>query len=128
MTWWQRLLNRDRLERELEAELRDRRNARRTRWVSDIGRDSAFAMRLLVKERWFSGASILALSLGLGVTTMIVTIINGYNFRGLPVDDPERLVYVGTRDVSGREGGLSYPDYLAWRWPSPIRSMRPSCS
>jgi putative ABC transport system permease protein len=151
MTWWQRLRNRDRLERELDAELRyhfDRqveeniragmsepearrlarlefggddqlkercRDARGTRWVLDIGQDSTFAIRLLAKERWFSAASILALALGIGVTTMVVTIINGYNFRGLPVDDPERLLYIGTRDLSGRDGGVSYPDYQAWR-------------
>ena len=151
MTWWQRLRSRDRLERELDAELRyhfDRqveeniraglsdaearraarlefggedevkekcRDARGTRWVSDIGQDCGFALRLLAKERWFSAASILALSLGIGVTTMVVTIVNGYNLRGLPVDDPERLMYVGTRDRSGRDGRVSYPEYRAWK-------------
>jgi predicted permease len=151
MTWWQRLRNRGRLERELDAELRyhfDRyvedsiragmsepearrlarlefggddqlkegcRDARGTRWVEDIAQDTKFAARLLAKERWFSAASIFALALGIGVTSMIVTIINGYNFRGLPVEDPERILYVGTRDQSGSERGVSYPEYLEWR-------------
>ncbi len=151
MTWWQRLRNRDRLERELDAELRyhfDRqvedniragmsepdarrlarrefggddqlkercRDARGTRWVADMAQDARFAARLLAKERWFSAAAVLALALGIGVTGMVVTIINGYNFRGLPVDDPERVLYGGSRDLSGRESGVSYPDYKDWR-------------
>ncbi len=147
MTWWQRLVNRDRLERELDAELRYHfertvqdhvrtgmsetharrlarhefggddqlkercRDARGTRWVAEIAQDTKFAWRLLAKERWFSAAAILILALGLGVTGMVVTIINGYNFRGLPVDDPERVLYVGSRDLSGRDGAMSYLDY-----------------
>jgi len=147
MTWWQRLRSRDRLERELDAELRyhfDRqvddniragmseqearrltrldfggddqlkercRDARGTRWVEDIAQDARFAVRLLASERWFTVAAILALALGLGVTGMMVTVINGYNFRGLPVDDPDRILHVGTRDFTGRDRGVSYLDY-----------------
>ena len=159
MTWWQRFRNRDRLERELDAELRyhfDRhvednirsgmpeaearrmarvefggedqmkercRDARGTRWVEDIAQDARFAARLLAKEHWFSAASILALALGIGVTSMVVTIINGYNLRGLPVEDPERVLYVGTRDLSGRDRGVSYPDYREWRAAPSFASM-----
>ena len=151
MTWWRRLRNRDRLDRELDAELRyhfDRqvddniragmsesearrlarlafggddqlkeicRDARGTRWVEDIAQDARFAARLLANERWFSVAAILALALGIGVTSMVVTIINGYNFRGLPVDDPERILHVGTRDITGQDRGVSYLDYQDWR-------------
>lgn len=64
----------------------DCRDARGTRWVEDVARDARFAVRLLAKERWFTLAAIVALALGIGVTSMMVTIINGYNFRGLPVD------------------------------------------
>ena len=159
MTWWQRFRNRDRLERELDAELRyhfDRhvednirsgmpeaearrmarlevggedqlkercRDARGTRWAEDLAQDARFAARLLVKERWFSAASILALALGIGVTTMLVTIINGYNLRGLPVEDPDRVLHVGTRDLSGRDRGVSFPDYREWRAAPGFASM-----
>ena len=151
MTWWQRLLNRDRLERELDAELRyhfDRqveafvqagmsepdarrlarrelggddqlkercRDVRGTRWVADVVQDATFAGRLLAKERWFSCAAVVILALGIAVTGMVVTIINGYNFRGLPVDDPERVLDIGSRDLSGREGGVAYLEYETLR-------------
>lgn len=93
----------------------DCRDARGTRWVEDIAQDVRFAVRLLAKERWFTLAAIVALALGIGVTSTMVTIINGYNFRGLPVDDRERILYLGTRDFTGRNRGVSYPDYQDWR-------------
>src|SRR4029453_701956 len=30
-------------------------------------------------------------------------------------DDPERILHVGTRDATGRDRGVSYPDYRDWR-------------
>jgi putative ABC transport system permease protein len=80
-------------------------------WIENVGQDARFAIRLLAKERWFTAASTAALALGIGVTSMMVTIINGYNFRGLPVPDPNRVVHIGTRDGSGRDRGVSYLDY-----------------
>jgi putative ABC transport system permease protein len=90
-------------------------DARATWWIEDVVQDARFAVRLLAKERWFSGVTILALALGIGVTSMVATIVNGYNLRGLPVDDPERVLYVGTRDQSGRDRGVAYPDYREWQ-------------
>src|SRR5687767_8055135 len=84
-------------------------------WVRDIVQDVRFTLRLFGKERWFTAAAIGALALAIGMTSMMVTIINGYNLRGLPVDDPQRLLYLGTRDSTGRERGVSYQDYQDWR-------------
>jgi putative ABC transport system permease protein len=84
-------------------------------WVRDIGQDVRFTLRLFAKERWFSVAAIGALALAIGVTSMMFTIINGYSLRGLPVDNPDRLLHLGTRDATGRERGVSYLDYQDWR-------------
>jgi predicted permease len=84
-------------------------------WLQDIGQDARFTLRLLAKERWFSLAAIGALALAIGVTSMMFTVINGYNLKGLPVDDPEGVLHLGTRDATGRERGVSYPDYQDWR-------------
>ena len=81
------------------------------RWMETAVQDVRFALRLLAKERWFTAASVVALALGMGVTTMMVTIINGYNFRGLPATGSGEVVHVGTRDFSGRSHGVSYPDF-----------------
>ena len=90
------------------------RDARGTRWVEDIAHDARFAVRLLAKERWFTLAAVAALALGLGVGAMIITIMNAYDFRGLPVA-PDRILSVGTRDAAGRERGLSYLELQDWR-------------
>ena len=85
------------------------------RWMETAVQDLRFALRLLAKERWFTAAAVAALALGMGVTTMMVTIINGYNFRGLSVPGSGEVVHVGTVDFSGRTPGVSYPDFLDWR-------------
>ena len=102
MTWWRRLRHRERVENELDAELRDHverqvaqhvraglseREARRrarlefggldhvkemcrdvggTRWIDETWQDLRFAVRLLLKEPWFSAAAVLARGLGIG--------------------------------------------------------------
>ncbi len=87
------------------------RDARGTRWVEDTGHDIRFALRLLTKERWFTVSAVGALALGIAGVTTIVTVINGYNFRGLPVAAPERVLALGTRDASSRPGGVSFLDF-----------------
>lgn len=77
--------------------------------------DLRFALRLLVKDRWFTAAVVVALGLGVGVNTTVFTVINGWNLRDLPVDEPDRLMYLGTRDAQGRVRGVSYLDFLDWR-------------
>ena len=87
----------------------------KARWVEGLALDARFAIRLLWKDRWFTLAAISALSLGLGVFTMAVTIIDGQYFRGLPVPESERVLSLSVTDASGRESGVSYLDYQDWR-------------
>jgi putative ABC transport system permease protein len=83
--------------------------------ASGLVQDIRFAVRLLAKERWFTLAAVVALALGIGVNSMMMTILNGYYLRGLPVDEPDRVLALGTRAADGRERGVSYPDYDDWR-------------
>ena len=105
MSWWFRLLQRGRLEGELDRELRDHverqvadhvraglsenearrrarlafggldqiketcRDARGTRWLEETWQDLRFAGRLLVKEPWLAAGAVLALGLGLGISS-----------------------------------------------------------
>jgi predicted permease len=77
--------------------------------------DLRFALRLLIKDRWFTAAVVAALALGVGVNTTVFTVINGWNLRDLPVDEPGRIMHLGTRDAQGRLRGVSYLDFLDWR-------------
>jgi putative ABC transport system permease protein len=98
------------------ASLRERhREARGWPAVDTLLHDLRFALRLLVKDRWFTGAVVVALALGVGVNTTVFTVINGWNLRDLPVDEPGRVMHLGTRDAHGRSRGVSYPDFLDWQ-------------
>jgi putative ABC transport system permease protein len=77
--------------------------------------DLRFAIRLLVKDRWFTAVAVVALALGIGVNATVFTFVNAVLIRGLPIDDPEKVLVVGTKDARGRDRGASYPDFEDWR-------------
>jgi putative ABC transport system permease protein len=78
--------------------------------------DIRFAIRLLNKDRWFTAVATLALAIGIGMNTTVFTLVNALLIRGLPFVDPDRLMYVGERDVvRGRNFGVSWLDFQAWR-------------
>ena len=54
--------------------------------------DLRFAVRLLVKDRWFTAVAVVALALGIGVNATVFTFVNAVLIRGLPFDDPDRIV------------------------------------
>jgi hypothetical protein len=98
------------------ASLRERhREVRGLPAFETLLHDLRFASRLLVRDRSFTAAVVMTLALGLGVNTTVFTIINGWNLRDLPVDEPHRLMHLGTRDAQGRPRGVSYLDFLDWR-------------
>jgi putative ABC transport system permease protein len=77
--------------------------------------DLRFAIRLLVKDRWFTAVAVLALALGIGVNATVFTFVNAVLIRGLPFDDPDRIMSIGVRDARDRDRGLSYLDFQDWR-------------
>jgi putative ABC transport system permease protein len=79
--------------------------------LSGLSRDLRIGARLLAKERWFTSAAVVALALGMAAVVMMLTIIDGYYFRGLSTGQPGRVLYVGNRDIGGRTRGLSYAQY-----------------
>jgi putative ABC transport system permease protein len=83
--------------------------------IDTLLQDLRLAVRLLVKQRAFTAAVVSALSLGIGVNTAVFTIVNGWNLQELPVDEPERIMHVGTLDAQGRARGVSYLDFLDWQ-------------
>jgi putative ABC transport system permease protein len=80
-----------------------------------LWQDIRFAVRLLVKDRWFTLVATIALALGIGVNATVFTFVNAALIRSLPFDQPERIVSLGTRDARDRDGGVSFKDYEDWR-------------
>jgi predicted permease len=77
--------------------------------------DVRFAVRRMVKDRWFTLAAIAALALGIGATSAVFTIVNAALLRSLPFDEPERIMWLDTQDSRGRRFGVSLQDFDDWR-------------
>ncbi|HET7695829.1 MAG TPA: ADOP family duplicated permease [Vicinamibacterales bacterium] len=72
--------------------------------------DLKHGVRQIVQDRWLTTAAVVALALGLGVSTTIMTVMYGLNLRALPFDRPAALVDVG---VDG--GDTTYALFDRWR-------------
>jgi putative ABC transport system permease protein len=81
--------------------------------LTDCVRDARFGLRLLARERWFTAAAVLVLSLGIAANNTVFVLVNGFLLRDMPFADPDRIVTIGTR-VGGARAGISYLDLQDW--------------
>ena len=80
-----------------------------------LWQDLRFAVRLLIKDRWFTTVAVIALALGIGVNATVFTFVNAVLIRGLPFEDPDRILSFGGTDARGRPIGVSRLDFNDWR-------------
>src|SRR6185312_7400884 len=76
--------------------------------------DLRFALRLLIKERWFSAVAIVALALGIGLNATVFTLVNAVLIRGLPFKDSQNL-YMLSWQLKRGGSGISYTEFKEWR-------------
>lgn len=79
--------------------------------------DLRCAIRAIWAHRWFSAAVVLTLALGIGLNTMVFTLINAVLFKAVPVPGGARLVSIVDQNLSepDRHMAVSYPDFLEYR-------------
>jgi predicted permease len=79
--------------------------------------DARVNLRSLLKQPGLALVAILALTLGIGLTTVMFSIIQGAFWRGLPFDNPERIVAVAAMDTSDANdsgGDVTQYDFAEW--------------
>jgi predicted permease len=82
--------------------------------VSDLLRDTKYALRSLGRAPTFSFFATLTLALGIGAATTVFTVVNTILLHPLPAADPSHLVSLYTTDVKGQKqsGNLLPTSYL----------------
>ena len=82
-----------------------------------MANDLRFALRMIRAHGWFSAAVVVTLALGIGLNTMVFTLVNAALFKPVPVPGGARLVAVMSTDLTRNDRGLrmSYPDLLDYR-------------
>lgn len=90
------------------------RDARGSRWLADLAHDLRYAIRALRHNPGFSLVAVFTVALGIGVTTLMFSVIGSVILRPLPYPEPHRLVSLdNTIPRRGNAGGtFSYPDFL----------------
>ncbi len=76
-------------------------------------RDVRYGLRSLLKAPGLTAVAVLALTLGIGLTTTMFSIVYGALLKGLPYPDGDRIVNV-TRSNTARginQSGISILDY-----------------
>jgi len=85
-------------------------------WIGSVVQDVRYGLRGILAHRWFSAAIIITLALGIGLNTMVFTLVNAVLFKPVPVPGGERLVSIESRVAAGdRTLPLSWPDFQDYR-------------
>ncbi len=79
-----------------------------------LWRDVRYAARALRRDRGFTAVALVTLTVGIGATTAIFTVVNGVLLRPLPYPHPEQLFSVQEAGP-GFGNPTSYPDFEDWR-------------
>ena len=78
--------------------------------------DIRFGLRMLLKNKSFTLVAIAALSLGIGASTAIFSLVDAVLLRPLPYPNAERIVsFEGVNPPRGiKDSNISAPDFVDW--------------
>lgn len=88
------------------------RDARGTRSFEDLIQDIRHALRTLRKSPLTSGVILLVLTLGIGASASIFSVVDGILFRPLPFPNADGIVQVFSSEPDDPRGTFSGADYL----------------
>ncbi|HWH50278.1 MAG TPA: permease prefix domain 1-containing protein, partial [Gemmatimonadaceae bacterium] len=77
-----------------EAAREDAREAQRARLMENVASDVRFALRTLRRAPSFAVATILTMTLGIGASTAIFSVVDSVLLRPLPIPQPADFTYL----------------------------------
>src|SRR5213594_1815836 len=91
--------------------------------IDSVGRDIAYAVRVLVKSPGFTASVALSLALGIGANTAIFSLIDAVMWRMLPVKEPRSLLLVGRTHNGNFQSGFTYQQFRAMREDTQVADL-----
>ncbi len=80
-------------------------------WVETFVQDLRYGVRTLARTPGLTLVALLTLTLGIGATTAIFSIVHTVLLRPLPYSAPERLVAFGDRDAGGGPSNIGFATF-----------------
>lgn len=81
--------------------------------MENLLQDLKYAARILIRQPVFTAVSVLSLALGIGANTAIFSLVDALLWRTLPVENPQELVGLYTRDE--KNPGFAPLSHLNWK-------------
>ena len=95
------------------------RDVRRLRWLATTARDVRLGLRALARDRLFTLSVTLILTIGIGATVAMFSVLNGVILRPLPYSQPDELAVIAThRILQNQFDGTSGANFVDWRQQS----------
>ena len=79
--------------------------------VEMLSQDVRFAWRVLIRDRGFALTAMIVLGVGLGVNNMFFTLVYAHKFRGVPIERPDRVLFISTFDDRVANRAISLPEF-----------------
>ena len=106
----------------VEQKKEECRDMRRVNFIETLLQDLRYAFRGLGKSPGFAAVAVTTLTLGIGASMAILTVVNSVLLRSLPFPDANRLlVLFATSPARGvYRDSTSFPDFLDWQGQSQV--------
>ena len=92
------------------------RDQRRVSWLTDMGKETKFAWRMLLKSPGFTSLAVVTLAFGVGASLAVYTLAESLLLRSLPYASPERLAAIYSVHVRrGSLESIGQEDFRDWQ-------------